>query len=34
MVPKKVSKEPKPLSFARPNRWDALPRNVQVDIGN
>ena len=33
-VPKKVPKEPKPLTFARANPWDALPREVQVDIGN
>ena len=32
MVPKKILKEPKPLRFARANPWDALPREVQVDI--
>ena len=34
MVLKKVSKEPKPLSFTRVNPWDALPREAQVDTGN
>ena len=34
MVPKKLPKEPKPLSCARASPWDALPREVQVDIGN
>ena len=34
MVPTKVLKKPKPLSLARANPWDALPREVQVDIGN
>ena len=34
MVPKKVPKEPKPLRSASANPWDALPREVQVDIGS
>ena len=34
MVPKKVLKQSKPLSLARANPWDTLPRKVQVDIGN
>ena len=34
MVPKKVQKEPRPLSSASANPWDALPREVQVNIGN
>ena len=34
MVPKKVPKEPKPLSSASANPWDALPRELQVDIGS
>ena len=34
MVPKEVLKEPKPLSSTSANPWDALPREVQVDIGN
>ena len=34
MVPKKVLKEPKPLNFARAYPWAALPREVQVGIGN
>ena len=34
MVPKKVPKEPKPLRSARASPWDALSREVQVDIGN
>ena len=34
LLPKKFPKEPKPLSFDRANPWDALPREVQVDIGN
>ena len=33
-MPKKIPKEPKPLSVARANPWDTLPREVQVDIGN
>ena len=33
MVPRKISKEPNPLSSAIANPWDALPREVQVDIG-
>ena len=27
-MPKKAPEEPKPLSFATPNPWSALPRNV------
>ena len=34
MLPKKVPKEPKPLSSASGNPWGTLPRQVQVDIGN
>ena len=34
MVQKKFLKEPKPLSSASSNPWDALPREVQVDIGS
>ena len=34
MVPKKVPKGSAPLSSARANPWDALPREVQMDIGN
>ena len=34
MVPKNISKEPKPLSSAKGNPWDAHPREVQVDVGN
>ena len=34
MVRKKALKEPRPLSSARGNPWDSLPREVQVDIGN
>ena len=34
MVPMKVPKEPKPLTFARINRSDTLRREVQVDISN
>ena len=30
----KVPKEPKPLSSASANPWDALPREVEVDIGS
>ena len=33
-MPKKVLKEPKPLSSTSANPWDALPREVQVDIGS
>ena len=33
-MPKKVPKEPKPLSSTNANPWDALPREVQVDIGS
>ena len=31
-MPKKVLKEPKPLSSTSANPWDALPREVQLDI--
>ena len=34
MVPKKVLKEPNPLSLATANPWAALPREVHVDIGS
>ena len=33
-MPKKVLKEPKPLSSTSANPWDALPREVQLDIGS
>ena len=33
-MPKKVSKEPKPLSSAIANTWDILPREGQVDIAS
>ena len=33
-MPKKVPKEPKPLSPTSANPWDALQREVQVDIGS
>ena len=33
MVLKKVPKEPKSVSSASANPWDALPREVPVDIG-
>ena len=33
-VPKKVPKEPKPLSSTSANAWDALRREVQVAIGS
>ena len=33
-VPKKVPKKSKSLSSANANPWDALPREVQPDIGN
>ena len=32
-VPKKALEEPKPLSFATPNPWSALPREVYVRKG-
>ena len=32
-VPKKAAEEPKPLSFATPNPWSALPREVYVGKG-
>ena len=34
MVPRKVPKEPNPLSSATANPWAALPREVHVDIGS
>ena len=33
-VPKKAPEEPKPLSFATPNPWSALPREVNVGTGH
>ena len=33
-MPKKVLKEPKPLSSTSANPWDALPRGVQMDSGS
>ena len=33
-MPKKVPKEPKPLSSTSASPWDALRREVQVDIGS
>ena len=32
-MPKKAAEEPKPLSFATPNPWSALPRDVYVGKG-
>ena len=32
-MPKKATEEQKPLSFATPNRWSALPREVYVGKG-
>ena len=32
-MPKKAAEEPKPLSFATPNPWSALPREVYVGKG-
>ena len=32
-MPKKAPEEPKPLSFATPNPWSALPRDVYVGKG-
>ena len=32
-MPKKAPEEPKPLSFATPNPWSALPREVYVRKG-
>ena len=32
-MPKKAPEEPKPLSFATPNPWSALPREVHVGKG-
>ena len=33
-MPKKAPEEPKPLSFATPNPWSALPREVHVSTGH
>ena len=33
-MPKKAPEEPKPLSFATPNPWSALPRQVYVGRGS
>ena len=33
-VPNKAPEEPKPLSFATPNPWSALPRAVHVGTGH
>ena len=33
-MPKKAPEEPKPLSFAPPNPWSALPREVHVGTGH
>ena len=33
-VPKRALEEPKPLSFATPNPWSALPREVHVGKGH
>ena len=33
-MPKKFSKEPKPLGSTSANPWDALPREVQVNVGS
>ena len=33
-MPKKAPEEPKPLSFATPNPWSALPREVHVGTGD
>ena len=33
-VPKKAPEEPKPLSFATPSPWSALPREVHVGTGH
>ena len=33
-VPKNAPEEPKPLSFATPNPWSALPREVHVGAGH
>ena len=32
-MPEKAPEEPKPLSFATPNPWSALPREVYVGKG-
>ena len=32
-MPKKAPEEPKPLSFATPNPWSALPTEVYVGKG-
>ena len=33
-MPEKAQEEPKPLSFATPNPWSALPREVHVGTGH
>ena len=33
-MPKKAPEEPKPLNFATPNPWSALPRDVHVGTGH
>ena len=33
-MPKKAPEKPKPLSFATPNPWSALPREVHVGTGH
>ena len=33
-MPKEAPEEPKPLSFATPNPWSALPREVHVGTGH
>ena len=33
-MPKMAPEEPKPLSFATPNPWSALPREVHVGTGH
>ena len=33
-MPKKAPEEPKPLSFATPHPWSALPREVYVGTGH
>ena len=32
-MPRKAPEEPKPLSFATPNPWSALPREVYAGKG-
>ena len=33
MVPKRALEEPRNLSFASPSPWNALPREVLMDLG-